>query len=54
MQLDIIIMCSSYLCTRNVLVIMVNLLECMFLVTAGDKVNYGVGEWAREMEITQS
>ena len=38
-----------YLCTRNMLVVMGNyLLECMFLVTAGYKVNYVMGERARE------
>ena len=31
---------------------MVNLLECMFPVIAGDKINYNVGERTREMENT--
>ena len=38
-----------YLCTRNMLIVMVNyLLECMFLVTAGYKVTQGT-LWENEL-----
>ena len=37
----------QYLCIRNMLVAVGNLLECMFLVTAGYKVNYIGGEFAK-------